>query len=119
MLAAGKPFRVTAVLAAGKPFRVTAVLAAGKPFRVTAVLAAGKPFSVASGSFSCMVEVKMVSQESVVDTSAGIPVVSPTTGLVSGTLVQGTIFPSSIGPHAIPGVSSVASKSTLLYGSVI
>ena len=29
------------------------MLAAGKPFRVTAVLAAGKPFSVASGSFSC------------------------------------------------------------------
>ena len=29
------------------------MLAAGKPFQVTAVFAAGKPFSVASGSFSC------------------------------------------------------------------
>ena len=57
------------------------MFAAGKAFSVTAVLAAGKPFSVASGSFSCMVEVKMVSQESVVDTSASIPVVSPTTGV--------------------------------------
>ena len=95
------------------------MFAAGKPFRVTAVLAAGKPFSVASGSFSCVVEVKMVSQGSAVDTSAGHPVVSPTTRLVSGMSVLATILPSSIGPHAFPGAISVAGKSTLLYGSVI
>ena len=77
-----------------------------------------KPFSIASGSFSCVVEVKMVSQGSVVDTSAGIPVVSPTARLVSGTSVVATILPSSSG-HAIPGTSSLAGKSTLLYGSVI
>ena len=70
---------------------------AGKPFRVTAVFAAGKPFSVATGSSSCVVEVKMVSQESVVDTSVGNPVVSPTTRLVSETSVLATILPSSIG----------------------
>ena len=90
------------------------MLTAGKPFRVTAVFAAGKPFSVATSSSSCVVEVKMVSQESVVDTSVGNPVVSPTTRLVSETLVLATILPSSIGPHAIPGASLVAS-----YGSVI
>ena len=94
------------------------MLAAGKPFRVTAVLAAGKPFSVASGSFSCVVEVKMVSQGSAVDTSTGNPVVSPTTRLVSGMSVVATILPSSIG-HAIPGASSLAGKSTLPYGSVM
>ena len=85
---------------------------------VTAVLVAGKLFSVASGSYSCVVKVKMVSQGSAVDTSAGNPVVSPTTRLVSGTSVVATILPSSIG-HAIPGASSLAGKSTLLYGSVI
>ena len=84
------------------------MLTAGKPFRVTAVFVAGKPFSVASGSFSCVVEVKMVSQESVVDTSVGNPVVSPTTRLVSGTSVLATILPSNIGLHAIPGTSLVA-----------
>ena len=86
------------------------------------MLATGKPFSIASGSFSCVVEVKIVSQGSPVDTSAGNPVVSPTTRLESGTLVVATILPSSIG-HAIPGTSSLAGKSahksTLLYSSVI
>ena len=85
---------------------------------VTAVLVAGKLFSVASGSYSCVVKVKMVSQGSAVDTNAGNPVVSPTTRLVAGTSVVATILPSSIG-HAIPGASSLAGKSTLLYGSVI
>ena len=61
----------------------------------------------------------MVSQKSVVDTSAGNPVVSPTTRLVSGMSVLATILPSSIGPRAIPGASLVAGESTLLYGSVI
>ena len=95
------------------------MLAAGKPSRVTAVFAAGKPFSVASGCFGCAVEVKMVSQASAVETSVGNPVVSPTTRLVSGTSVVATILPSSIGPHAIPGASSLAGKSALLYGNVI
>ena len=62
----------------------------------------------------------MVSQASAVDTSVGNPVVSPTTRLVSGTLVVATFsLPSSIGPHAIPGASSLAGKSALLYGNVI
>ena len=37
--------------------------------------------------------------------------------MVSGTSVVATILPSSIG-HAIPGASSAAGKSMLLYGSV-
>ena len=61
----------------------------------------------------------MVSQASAVDTSVGNPVVSPTTRLVSGTSVVATILPSSIGPHAFPGASSLAGKSALLYGNVI
>ena len=52
-------------------------------------------------------------------TRVGNSVVSPTARVVSGTSVVATILLSSIGPRAIPGATSLAGKSTLLYGSVI
>ena len=61
----------------------------------------------------------MASQGSSVDTSIGNLGVSPTSRLVTGTLVLDTIIPSSIVPHAIPGASTSAGKYALQSGYVL
>ena len=61
----------------------------------------------------------MVSQASAVDTCRQLSGQPYHYRLVSGTSVVATILLSSIGPRAIPGATSLAGKSTLLYGSVI